>query len=1169
MKSKSLLVFLLALWASLAVHAWDFTEHLIGYNILNGTEVEVDMIITSEVELYPDKFQNVTIPQQVSFHDVSYNVIGINANAFYNCSIPVSITLPEGLMTIGDNAFRGCSSLTNINLPESLTSIGDYAFYGCSNLTIMTIPEGLTSIGNYVFCGCSVPTSITIPESLTDIGDYAFSSCTNLNSITLPEGVTSIGDHTFYRCSSLTSITLPESLTNIGNNAFHCCSSLTSITLPENLTTIGNCAFEACSSLANINLPEGLTSIGEAAFSGCSSLTNIIIPEGLTSIVKHTFNGCTNLTSITLPKTLTSIGQSAFSSCSSLTNINLPAGLTSIGDYAFYGCSSLTSITLPKGLTSIGHAAFYNCSSLTSVNAQIQEPFSIGSIDFAHISSDCVLTVPAGTKDAYIAKGWTTDVFKGGIVEMSPNIDFADANVKAICVANWDTNNDGELSYEEAAAVTSLGEVFKEDTEITSFDELQYFTGLTSIGDYTFFKCNHLISISVPNRVTKIENHAFWGCTSLTAIDISNSVTRITGYAFSGCTSLTAIDIPNSVTYISGNPFENCTSLTSVTIPANVTSISEYAFEGCTNLKSAVVRAADFYMSAFQDSGLETLYIGKEVSKIKRRGCGTCPFTNLKQLVIEDGDNELWIDDYTNDEYEYSYGYGYDIQFSYSPFQNSCLETVYIGRNIEGYELAFGGLFGKTAEFGSANVEVNDKLTSVTIGDNVTKIPHDMCVNCIGLTSIVVPNGVISIGSSAFVGCTSLTSITIPNSVTSIGDGTFQDCSNLTSITIPENVASIGRWAFKGTAWYNNLPDGLVYIGKVAYQYKGTMPDNTELILKLGTLEITDEAIEACTGLTSVTIPNSVTRIGSHAFRDCSNLTTVSISNSITNIGAYAFYNCSNLTSFTIPKTVTDIGRYAFAGCTGLTSVVSYVQEPFYIFTGDFNSISSNCVLTVPAGTKKAYIAKRWTTDVFKGGIVEMDGSVSVTLGSAGAATFCSVHDLDFFGTDDVKAYIVSAFSPSAGEVMLTRVYDVPAGTGIVLLGNAGTYDIPIGTGETVTSNLLVGTTADKTLYKVSGSYTNFVLANGASGLGFYTVADGSVLAAGKAYLPLLTAGLPSSAAQFSFRFNDDGTSFIRSLDVKDTREGDDWFSLDGRQLNAEPTAKSLYIRNGRKVIVR
>ena len=420
---------------------------------------------------------------------------------------------------------------------------------------------------------------------------------------------------------------------------------------------------------------------------------------------------------------------------------------------------------------------------------------------------------------------------------------------------------------------------------------------VTSIGYQAFYNCTGLTSITIPDSVTSIGNSAFRSCTGLTSITIPNSVTSIGSSAFYNCSGLTSITIPDSVTSMGDYVFYNCTSLTNVTIGNSVTSIGAEAFYNCTGLTRVnITDLVAWCKIEFSDFDANPLYYAK---KLYING-NLATSISIPSSVTSIGSSAFVF--------------------------CSGLTSITIPDSV-------------TSIGGSAFAYCSG-LTSITIPDSVTSIGSSAFSNCSGLTSITIPDSVTSIGNYAFYYCTSLTNVTIGNSVTSIGSSAFYNCWGLTSITIPDSVTSIGGSAFYNTAWYRAQPSGDVYAGKFYYKYKGSMPENTSVVVKDGTKGIADYAFSGCTGLTSITIPDSATSIGNYAFENCTGLTSLTIGNSVTSIGYEAFYNCTGLTSITIPDSATSIGNYAFKNCTGLTSltignsVTSIGYQAFYNCTG-------------------------------------------------------------------------------------------------------------------------------------------------------------------------------------------------------------------------------------------
>ena len=480
-----------------------------------------------------------------------------------------------------------------------------------------------------------------------------------------------------------------------------------------------------------------------------------------------------------------------------------------------------------------------------------------------------------------------------------------------------------------------------------------------------------------------------------------------------------------------------------------------------------------------------------------------------------------------------------------------------------------------------------EEVKNLVIPNSVTSIGVCAFDGCSGLTNISIPNSVTSIGSHAFSGCSGLTNITIPNSVTSIGQSAFYNCSGLTSITIPNSVTRIERFTFANCS-------GLTSIA---------IPNS---VTSIGT-----QAFWNCSGLTSMVIPNSVTYIDNSAFKNCPKLTDVycyaeKVPSTVSDAfqDSYIEYATLHVPEAAIEKYKTTApwssiqnivsiesgGQLfdmtinvsnAFGKVTYGTTDVTNGQQMFNVKEG------SDVVLTLTPndGFKVDQVmvnGEDKTASVVNGQLtlsnVKANLTVSVSFGVAGeftkvtigankVATFCAVADVDFT-TLNLKAYTGGGFNRQTGVLTMMRVYDVPAGTGLLLKGEPGTYFVPYSQSYSIYSNLLKGVIVATNINATENSYVNYVLSNGSQGVGFYKVgAAGASLEAGRAYLQIPAETATSrNALKLRFDDEDEATGINASLTNSEEVNGA-VYDLQGRRV--EQPQPGLYIRNGKKVIIK
>lgn len=464
--------------------------------------------------------------------------------------------------------------------------------------------------------------------------------------------------------------------------------------------------------------------------------------------------------------------------------------------------------------------------------------------------------------------------------------------------------------------VTAIGkEAFFNRSDVAS---VTMGNNIKTIGDFAFANCSYVTSITIPASVTSIGESAFASCRLLEGeIVIPDGVAVIPTSAFAYCGQITGLKIGKNVTTINANAFTDCRKLTSISIPDSVLFIDEYAFAMCVgvtelDLGNGIETVGPYAFSGM--SKIEKVTVPNTVKNICEGAFMKC--NALATVELGSGVEMIDLGAFAET----------------ALWENTKTNEVYVGKWFLGLKDTKATLISiKDDTVGIANFALyaNKNLPDIILPNSVKSIGNAAFANA-SFNNIVIGNGVEIIGEQAFLGCKNLSTVilgsydfgkgTITGSnLKNIESYAFKDCSSLEKIEIPETVKSIGSYAFRGTKIFDAALNGVVYAGNWVVDCTEELNGNVEIVA--GTVGIANYAFYKCTGLTGITLPNSIKNVGRAAFYSCSQLTSVTLPNTLETIEDYTFYHCDRLNLFELPPMLKTIGRSAFYKCGSILSI--------------------------------------------------------------------------------------------------------------------------------------------------------------------------------------------------------------------------------------------------------
>lgn len=667
------------------------------------------------------------------------------------------------------------------------------------------------------------------------------------------EGATSIAHDAFENCTNVTSVTMPGRVTYIEDGAFKGCTGLREVTFSDALESIGNSAFAGCTSLTEIHVPESVKYISIDAFAGCSKLDKVTLPQAATAIDPTSFQGTPWLER---QDDLVIAGGLLFAYRGRDSHVVIPEGVTKIGNEVFLENSALRSVTFPSTLKEIGARSFSKCVNLNNVTIP-DSVTALGSGAFFGCSSLSNLSYPKSME------GIDGNTFSG-TAWMNAKESVSGDFVVVDGVLLTYQGQGGDVVIPRGVTAIADGVFWNPYTTINSVVIPE---GVTSIGNDVFFGHSEMTSVTLPDSVTEIGARAFYSCKGLTQLKLPKSLKTVWDSAFADCKGLQEVDFPGGVEKVASNAFTRCDRLRKVTFHPGAPLTIEYrAFSDCKQLIDLVLSedTQSIDASAFRETAVQSISTASGQPP-------KCYMTIDEEGVLTD---------------------------FLPPATNLDMERVVVPEGVTA--------LGLDAFFPDAKKRPEPKLREIELPESLTRIGGSAFAGNRLLEEVRVPKNVTVIDSRAFNGCVALKHVELPEGLQEIGYDAFRYCTALEDLKLPSGLQVLRGEAFAHCPAITQIPD--------LPALRPTIPNS---------------AFEGCTGLGDVVIPETVVTIEDEAFKG-SSVTSVTIPNTVTRIERDAFMNCGNLKDVYIPASVTRIADSAFGTQADIALPVEYGKLTFH-----------------------------------------------------------------------------------------------------------------------------------------------------------------------------------------------------------------------------------------------